>query len=152
MSLGERSCKMYGNCTNVSEENKCTVNCGFYHPVEGVPQDTKLEESKEKPIEIKKDDPILTLSQLPKFDKELEFVVMKRHIFYMQSISPKKIILKYKRKLKDTDKLPDGIYCFHDRENNKLNVKSVFSTFDRDETAKRKAKEAKEKKISEKAD
>lgn len=149
MSSGERSCKMYGNCNNETKENKCTVNCGFYHPVEGVTPDTKVEEPKENPIKIKKNDPILTLSQLPKFDKELEFVVMKRHIFYMQSISPKKIILKYKRKLKDTDKLPDGVYCFHDQEQNKLNVKNVFSTFDRDEAAKRKAKEEKEKKPEE---
>lgn len=129
MSQGERSCKMHGNCTHNIEPANCTVDCEYYNPLDNVEPDS-ISKKTELDMEPKPDRPILKLSDLPKFDKNFEFVVLKKHVFYMQSISPKKIILKFKRKLKKTDVFPDGVYCFTDTINDKYDFKKVFKMFD----------------------
>lgn len=130
MPQGERSCKMHGNCTHDDIEHaKCTVDCDYYNYLDGTKPDT-ISKKTELDIESKQDKPVLKLSDLPKFDKKFEFVVLKKHVFYMQSISPKKIILKFKRKLKDTDSLPDGVYCFHDKNSVMVPFKKVFKILD----------------------
>lgn len=55
-----------------------------------------------------KNDLTMVQSNLPGFRKQNEIVVLKNKVFRIQSISPKKLILK----LIDTSKnTPDGIYC-----------------------------------------
>lgn len=132
MSYGERSCKMYGNCNHDIEPKNCNVDCGYYNPLVNVDPDTisKKTEPDIKEIPNKSNDPVLKLSDLPKFDKQFEFIVLKKHVFYMQNISPKKIILKFKRKLKNTDSLPDGVYCFQDKNGALVEFKNVFKILD----------------------
>lgn len=138
MSWGEKSCKLFQKCPEATEET-CNVDCEIYNPIDWIEPTT---ESKKDQDSIKDTSlesltlSTLKLSDLSKFDKNLEFVVLKKHIFYMQNISPKKIILKFKRKLKSTDTLPDGTYCFSDNNNQKIAFKPVFKAFDQ------KAKEA----------
>lgn len=142
MSCGEESCKMYGNCVEFTTEDKCNPSCDFYNP-----KDDLLSEKMEKDIEeqLERPEVKLELSNLPKFDKIHEFFVIKGHVFLMQSVSPKKIILKFKRKLKESDKLNDGCYVFRDQEEKLLEPAKVFVKFDREAKAKAKA-EAEEKK------
>ena len=147
MSQGERSCKMFGNCnhTDIKIEN-CNVDCDFYNPLDGIKPDSISKKPKEKIIVPDPNSPILELSDLPKFDKLHEFVVLKRHVFQMQSISPKKIILKFKRKLNKDDMLPDGCYTFKDQNKKLLKSSKVFAQFNRNT----KEKAAKEKAAKEK--
>lgn len=149
MSQGEESCKMYGNCTNGVDVKDCNPSCDFYNPKDGVLSeevarvvDEELEkETMERP-EVK-----LEHSDLPKFDKVHEFFVIKKHVFLMQSVSPKKIILKFKRKLKDSDTLGDGCYIFKNQKEELLEPSKVFVKFDREAKAnKAKADADKEKK------
>jgi hypothetical protein len=119
---------MFGNCSEFTTADKCTTACHFYNPKNpneevNIPEAIK-EDSEERP-EIK-----LALSDLPKFDKTHEFFVMKKHVFMAQSISPKKIILKYKRRLKESDSLQDGCYIFRDKNDNLLEPEKVFKKFD----------------------
>lgn len=131
MSWGEQSCKLFQNCPEATVKT-CNVDCEIYNPVDGIEPTTiskKDDVAKEEPQGLATMSTI-KLSDLPKFDKNLEFVVLKKHIFYMQSISPKKIILKFKRKLKSTDTLPDGVYCFHDTAGKEIEFKPVFKAYD----------------------
>ena len=90
-----------------------------------------MPEEKEKKPENEKDIN-LKVSGLGKFDKKHEFMVIKKHIFEFQSVSPKKIILKYKRKLNKTDNIADGCYVFVDKDDKLLEPPKVFAKFDRD--------------------
>jgi len=138
-NAGEKRCKMFGNCTHFTTTEACTTACEFYNP-------KNPEEVVEMPDEImeeKRPDVVLSLSDLPKFDKTHEFMVMKKHVFLMQSISPKKIIMKYKRKLKETDKLADGCYVFRDQKGELLDPSKTFAKFDQE--AKMNATKALEK-------
>jgi len=94
----------------------------------------KIEKDKKKvkeetPKSKNPNDVNLKSSGLPKFDKAHEFIVLKGHIFEIQSISIKKIIIKNKRKLSDTDKLADGCYVFVDKDDKLLLPRKVFSKF-----------------------
>jgi len=142
MEQGEQSCKMFGNCTHTENRIKdCNVDCDYYNPIDGIIEPSSISKKPKLDVKSESKSPIIKLSDLPKFDKTFEFVVLKKHVFYMQSISPKKIILKFKRKLKDTNTLPDGVYGFTDTQKNKLDVKKIFKGFD----AERREKEKKEK-------
>lgn len=136
MSEGEKRCKLFGGCANFTTADKCNTSCDFYNPKN---PDEVLEIPKEV-VEEKKSDVTMAPSDLPKFDKFHEFFVIKRHVFIMQSVSPKKIILKYKRKLKKSDNLADGCYIFRNQNNELLDPSKVFTKFDR--TAKSKQREA----------
>lgn len=145
MSHGDESCKMYGNCVEFTTDDKCNPSCDFYNPKEeGV-----LPKAVEKAIEEKLERPEVKMehSNLPKFDKIHEFFVIKKHVFLMQSVSPKKIILKFKRKLKDSDKLGDGCYVFRDQKGKLLEPAKVFVKFDRDAKANQAKNKQKEEKV-----
>ena len=58
----------------------------------------------------------------------------------MQSISPKKIILKFKRKLKKTDSLADGVYKFQSKNGEDMEAAKVFKKFQQAERNARKVK------------
>jgi hypothetical protein len=119
----EPPCKVYGNCNNFTTEEKCNPDCDFYAPsgeIEEIPELPEVPAVR------------MIVSRLPSFDKRHEFVVIKKHVFIMQSVSPKKIILKFKRKLKDTDSLPDGCYIFKDPKEELLEPLKVFTKFDKD--------------------
>ena len=118
---GEKSCKMFGNCNH---DGACDLSCDFYNAKDG--SDPEIEEL----VELEAPDVVLLKSDLDKFTKNMEFVVLKRHLFYMQSISPKKIILKYKKKLRPTDPLADGIYCFKNGEGDPIEYKTAFKMID----------------------
>lgn len=55
-----------------------------------------------------KKDLTMVRSTLPGFRKQNEIVVLKNRVFKIQSVSPKKLILKLIDNIKNT---PDGIYC-----------------------------------------
>jgi len=133
MSKGNTKCKMFGDCNHYSEEeaDKCTTVCEFYNPK----NPEEVVEMPDEVVEDKRPDVKLELSNLPKFDKKHEFMVMKKHVFTMQSISPKKIILKYQRRLKDSDNLADGTYIFKDQQDKLLEPMKVFKKFDREAAA-----------------
>lgn len=139
MSEGNIKCKMFKSCNHYTTVDKCTTACEFYNPknpneVIDIPKEVIAQaEAKEQP------DLKLELSNLPKFDKIHEFFVMKSHVFMMQSVSPKKIILKYKRKLKKSDNLADGCYIFKDAKGELLQSDKVFKKMDQDK-AKRERK------------
>ena len=106
MSEQPVKCKMEDkNCTEFTIKEKCNADCEFYNPV-----DDHITEKVEE--QIKESKPVLQFSPLPKFDKNFEFVVLKNHVFQFQSISPKKIILKFKRKLNKAESMQDGCYIF----------------------------------------
>lgn len=115
----EEPCKVYGKCNNFTTEENCNPGCEFYAPA------GEIQELPEIP------DVRMIVSNLPKFDRFHEFFVIKKHVFIMQSVSPKKIILKFKRKLKETDRLPDGCYVFKDSEDELMEPLKVFAKFDR---------------------
>lgn len=92
---------------------------------------TKEIEKMEK--ENKKEQNItLTQSKSDKFSKKHEIVVLKKHIFEIQKVSDAKVVLKIKRKLNDTDTVPDGVYIFTDANNDNevLLPRKVFAKFD----------------------
>jgi len=96
-----------------------------------------MEQKEKKKINLKK-------SEMDSgFDKQHEFIILKKHVFEIQSVSPKKVILKYKRKLNKTDHIADGIYVFTDGEDKLLLPHKVFTQFDRNAKAKRTAREEK---------
>lgn len=122
-------CKMEGNCTEYTIAENCNPTCDFYNPIdEHIPEDVQKQLDKEEII--KKSNPILEFSSLLKFDKTHEFIVLKKHVFQMQSISPKKIILKFKRKLNEKDAISDGCYTFKDQNMKLLNPMKVFRKMD----------------------
>jgi len=140
MSQGETKCKMFGNCTVYDDPKNCTTACDHYNP-KNPDEELNLEEV-EMPDEIIGTSPEipdvrLMFSDLQKFDKNFEFAVLKKHVFTFQSISPKKIILKYRRKLKNTDGLHDGCYIFRGKEDELLEPLKTFKFLD--ERAKEKA-------------
>jgi len=96
-----------------------------------------VDEAAEKEIQEIKNKPIILRSDLPKFDKMHEFVVLKNHVFFMQSVSPKKIILKFKRKLKEKEALPDGCYIFKDDKGNLIEHAKIFGKLDKNIRAAR---------------
>ena len=139
----EKKCKMVGNCNEFTTEDKCNSSCDFYNSgdVEILSEEMeKKVEAELKKESLKRPDVRLEYSDLPKFDKGHEFFVMKKHVFLIQSVSPKKIILKFKRKLSQTDALQDGCYVFKDQKGEVLEPTKVFLKFDRE------AKKKKEKK------
>jgi len=143
MSQGEKSCKMFGNCTEFTEIKKCNKDCGFYNSKN---EDISKEVDQAAEEELKKeeeDKPIIQLSTLPKFDKMHEFVVLKNHVFFMQNVSPKKIILKYKRKLGKKDTLPDGCYVFKDKNDNLIEHAKIFGKLDKNIRAARRTNDKK---------
>ncbi len=134
MSTGNIKCKLYGNCNLGKEHHECTTACENYNPKnenENIEIPAEVLEQEEKKFE-NTEDINLKLSGLGKFDKKYEFIIIKKHIFVFQNISPKKIILKYKRKLNKTDNIADGCYIFVDKDDNLLSPHKVFAKFDRD--------------------
>lgn len=134
MSTRETNCKWYEegeDCLNFDEEKGCTVNCEYFNPKDDKlpPEVEEKVDSKIKKIEEDKKDINLKISGLAKFNKKYEFLVLKRMIFEIQSISPKKIILKFKTKLNESDKLTDGCYIFTDKEDEPLIPHKVFNKF-----------------------
>jgi len=63
------------------------------------------------------------------FVKEKDIVVLKGHMFFIQSISPKKLILKLVRRFKQEETLVDGIFCYIDKNNKFKKNKEVLSSF-----------------------
>ncbi|MHA1739238.1 MAG: hypothetical protein ACTSWD_11680 [Candidatus Heimdallarchaeota archaeon] len=130
-------CKLIDNCNHEQTAETCNDSCEYYNP-----EDDSISPEMESLVkeEIKKSknekDINLKHSAMEKFDKNHEFVVLKKHVFELQSISPKKIILKYKRKLNKTDNINDGIYVFTDRNDELLIPHKVFAKFDKDAKAK----------------
>ena len=91
-----------------------------------------IHQTEEMEAEVKKNPNInLRKSVLDKFDKQHEFVVLKKRIFSIQSVSPKKIILKYKRRLRENDTLPEGLYLFRDKDDKLLDPMKTFIKFDK---------------------
>jgi hypothetical protein len=107
----EKSCKMHMDCLHQTPTT-CNVDCEFYNPMQGVEPSTTSQVEGDHQLALAK-------SKLEKFDKSKEMIVLKDHVFLMQSISPKKIILKFKKKMKPGT-LPEGTYCFLDKENNEV--------------------------------
>ncbi|MDP8268289.1 MAG: hypothetical protein P9L97_06120 [Candidatus Tenebribacter davisii] len=140
--MTEQPCKLVPvtdvSCINFNEVDGCGIDCEYFNPDDDSVS-PELEELIEKEIKKNKNpqDVNIKLSGLPKFDKTHEFVVLKKHVFAIQSVSLKKIILKYKRKLNDTDKIKDGIYVFTDKDDKLLEPHAVFTKFDRDARAKK---------------
>ncbi len=95
----------------------------------------ELKTKNEKDINLK-------YSGLAKFSKVNEFIVLKKHVFEIQSVSVKKIVLKFKRKLNKSDSLADGCYVFTDKNDELLLPHKVFNQFYND--AKRVAREKEE--------
>jgi len=143
MSWGEKSCKLYGKCSTAKEES-CNTDCELYNPKDKT--EAKEVEAKAEKQAPEKSKINLQLSNLPKFDKQNEFVVLKKHVFQLQSISPKKVILKFRRKLTKTDKIQDGCYVFRDENNELLDPYKIFLGFDR---ARRKEEKLKKEKNNE---
>lgn len=142
-------CKMeIDNCDNYNEHIGCNPACTSYVPIDpemanklenlAVSVDEVIEKKSKNDKDIN-----LKISGLEKFNKKHEFIVLKHHIFEMQSISPKKIILKFKRKLNNTDNIKNGIYVFVDRDDELLEPHKVFNKFERDTKAAEKAREEK---------
>ena len=121
MSWGERSCKKFGKDCEIASMNTCNVDCIDYESNGNTPDSeskfkkVKVTEVEEKSMLQKKGIGIFR-SKLPNFSKTIEFVVLKGHIFNIQSVSPKKIILKFKAMTNKKDPLPDGIFCFRDQD------------------------------------
>ena len=72
--------------------------------------------------------------------------LMKKHVFSIQSVSPKKIVLKFKRKLHGKNILGDGCYVFKNPEGTLLKPDKIFKESDKrakeealNELAKKKA-------------
>ena len=63
------------------------------------------------------------------FVKEKDIIVLKGHMFFIQSISPKKLILKLVRRFKQEETLVDGIFCYIDKNNKLKKNKEVLSSF-----------------------
>jgi len=142
MSEQPVKCKMDGNCVEFTTDENCNTECEFYNPV-----DETIPESIEQQIANSK--PVLQFSNLPKFDKKHEFVVLKKHVFQLQSISPKKIILKFKRKFNQNENIPDGCYIFKNPATEEiLNQASVLRVLAKN--TRDKNKELKEKALKEK--
>jgi len=136
----DKSCKMHKNCTEFTTEEKCNPKCDFYNPIDGSTPE-KVDEAAEKKL---KNEIIITQSDLEKFDKLHEFIILKKHVFAIQNVSPKKIILKFKRKLQKTDKLPNGVYVFKDQNGQLLEPIKEFKKLDaRAKTKKATIKKAK---------
>lgn len=127
---GEKRCKMFGNCTNFTTHETCTTGCEFYVP-KNPDEELALEEEVVE-NEKKERDIVLGYSTLPKFDKKHEFFIMKKHVFVIQSVSPKKIVLKYKRRLNNTDGISDGCYTFKNKEGKLLDPLKVFAKLDKE--------------------
>jgi len=131
-------CKFDGDCINFITEEHCSIHCEFYNPIDdSILKDVEVMADEIIKKQKNKKDINLKFSALPKFDKLHEFIVLKRHVFEMQSISPKKIILKFKRKLTKTDTIADGCYVFVDKEDKLLIPHKVFAKFDREAKKKR---------------
>lgn len=130
MSKQPVKCKLdtEDECLNYDEMIGCGPSCDFYNPID----DSVSSDLEKKIEEAEKEIPAIRLmfSDLPKFDKNFEFVVLKKHVFKFQSVSPKKIILKYKRRLKDTDGLQDGCYIFRGKDNELLDPVKTFNRLD----------------------
>ncbi|MCP4368296.1 MAG: hypothetical protein GY797_09350 [Deltaproteobacteria bacterium] len=133
MSEGNKKCKMFGDCNHYDAEKPedCTTACEFYNPK----NPEEVVEMPDEVVEEERPDVKLEHSGLSKFDKVHEFFVMKKHVFQMQNISPKKIILKYKRRLKETDNLADGCYVFRNQKGELLDPSKTFAKFDREARA-----------------
>lgn len=123
MSWGERSCTKFGKGCEIASMKTCNVDCIDYES-NGAEPDSESKFKKIKPPEKPPEQSPLQAkgigifrSSLPKFSKKIEFVVLKGHIFNIQSVSPKKIILKFKAMTNKKDPLPDGIFCFRDQDN-----------------------------------
>lgn len=118
---GERSCKKHSKC-EIASEKTCNVDCIDYVSNGGFPDSTnkfvKEEEAKKEKSPLQKKGISIFKSNLPNFSKQMEFVVLKGHIFTIQSVSPKKIILKFKSMVNTSDPIPDGIFCFRDEDDN----------------------------------
>jgi len=113
-------CKMVNDCVHKVNEECPETPCEFYNPIDNHIPEGLEDEIEKAEAEEKEAKPILQFSTLPKFDKHHEFVVMKNHVFQFQSISPKKLILKFKRKLNDKENIPDGCYTFTNPVTKKL--------------------------------
>ena len=128
MSWGERSCKNFGTGCKIATMATCNIDCPSYasngkDPDSG-PKIEKVKPETKKSVLQKKGVGIFR-SKLPKFSKKIEFVVLKGHIFNIQSISPKKIILKFKAMTNEKDPLPDGIFCFRDEDDHQK-IKTIL--------------------------
>lgn len=103
--IGETSCKKHGGC-DVATEKTCNPDCIDYDSNGKEPNTPGKINKPEKPK-----GPMIVPSTLKNFSKRSEFVVMKGKVFNIQSISPKKIILKLKGAVNAKHPLPTGIYC-----------------------------------------
>jgi len=114
MSWGERSCKKYRNGCEIASMKTCNVSCIDYESNGKKPDSEttmKIIRDTKEPKDLNNEVTGNVLrSTLPKFSKGKEFVVLKKHIFNIQSISPKKIILKFKGMTTKENPLPDGIF------------------------------------------
>lgn len=107
MSWGEQSCIKYGSCKTATYMT-CNRKCAFYelNPGYKVMEDVKPEAE---------GGPQIVRSPNTTFNKREDMVVLGGKIFEIQSITPKKILLKYRQKMtkaKSGQMLPDGVFCF----------------------------------------
>lgn len=70
----------------------------------------------------------LIKSTSDKFVKEKDLIVLKGHIFMIQSVSPKKMILKLYRKFKPGEVSVDGIFCYT-KDDKFVKFKDVLKKF-----------------------
>lgn len=137
MSEGERTCKMFGNCTNFTEVEKCNKECDFYATKLGEETPEEVEAQIEIEAAMARPDVKLEVSTLPKFDTKFEFMVIKKHVFTLLKVTPKKITLRLAQVLKDSDGLSDGCYVFKDQQDRMLDPHKTFLKFKREAKIKR---------------
>ena len=111
MSEQIRPCKMVDNCNHEQTAETCNKDCEYYNPEDDSELINSLPEEEIKMDNGKTRTKIVN-SGFEKFNKSHEFIVLKKHVFEIQSVSPKKLILKFKRKLKKDDVIMDGCYVF----------------------------------------
>lgn len=109
MSWGERDCKDWGDC-KIANMGTCNKSCEYYT----VNKDHKAIEAIAPPSE---GGPTIVRSTNERYNKKEDMIVLKGDIFEIQSLSPKKMILRLKKNLTESNRkegnyLPDGVFCF----------------------------------------
>ena len=121
MSWGERSCEQYGKC-ELATMKTCNPDCIEYKSngkePDVAPKINKTVSDTGNESEKPNNKPMIVPSNLNHFSKKTEFVVLKGKVFNIQSVSPKKIILKLKGAVNKNNPLPSGIYCIKESDGN----------------------------------
>lgn len=107
MSWGQKDCVLFGSC-KVATVATCNTKCEGYV----LDPEYKAVASVAPPSE---GGPQIRRSEGTKFSKAEDMIVLGGKIFEIQSITPKKMLLRYRQKMSQTAKateLPDGVFNF----------------------------------------